>query len=173
MTTATSTTTATAESTRTVQVHRIYIRATAQAVWDAITSPDWNGKYGYGCASEFDLRPGGAYRSLSSDEMRAHGAPEQIIEGEVVEAEAPHRLVQTYRMLFTPELAAEPYTRLTYEIEEEPYGGVVKLTVTHDVTGAPAHAAQVAGEIKETGGGWAMLLSDLKSLLETGKTMAG
>ncbi|MFF3751024.1 SRPBCC domain-containing protein [Streptomyces sp. NPDC002018] len=165
--------TATAETTRTVRVHQVYIRATPQAVWDAITQPEWNARYGYRCAGEFDLRAGGAYRVLSSDEMRQHGAPEQIIEGEIVEAVPPHRLVQTYRMLFTPELAGEPFTRLTYEIEEEPYGGVTKLTVTHDVSGAPAHAAQVAGEIKEAGGGWALLLSDLKSLLETGRPMVG
>lgn len=69
--------------------------------------------------------------------MRRHGAPEQIIEGEIIEADPPRKLVQTYRMLFSPELAGEPFTRLTYEIEEEPYGGVTRLTVTHDVTGAP------------------------------------
>lgn len=103
--------------------------------------------------------------------MRRHGAPEQIIEGEIIEADPPRKLVQTYRMLFSPELAGEPFTRLTYEIEEEPYGGVTRLTVTHDVTGAPAHAAQVAGEISEAGGGWSLVLSDLKTLLETGKAM--
>ncbi|MGW6741515.1 SRPBCC family protein [Streptomyces sp. NPDC055025] len=165
--------TATAEKTTTVRIHQVYIKATPQAVWDAITQPEWNAKYGYRCVGEFELRAGGAYQVLSSDEMRRHGAPERIVEGEIIEAEPPRRLVQTYRMLFSPALAAEPFTRLTYEIEEEPYGGVIKLTVTHDVTDAPVHAAQIAGEIKESGGGWAMVLSDLKSLLETGEPMAG
>ncbi|MFJ2669548.1 SRPBCC domain-containing protein [Streptomyces sp. NPDC087525] len=163
--------TVSAQETTTVQVHRVYIRTTPQAVWDAITQPGWSERYGYRCASELDPRAGGTFRVLSSDEMRRHGAPEQIIEGEIVEADPPRRLVQTYRMLFSPELAGEPFTRLTYEIEEEPYGGVTKLTVTHDVTGAPAHAAQVAGEISEAGGGWSLLLSDLKTLLETGQAM--
>ncbi|MGK5631947.1 SRPBCC family protein [Streptomyces sp. URMC 123] len=174
MTTNTNTNTATdaAAEGRTVQVHRIYIKATPQAIWDAITKPEWAERYGYGSRVEYDLRPGGTFRALASEEMLRHGAPEQVIEGEVVEVDEPRRLVQTYRMLFGPELTAEPLTRLTYEIAED-RDGVCTLTVTHDVTGAPAHAGMVSGEIKEAGGGWSLVLSDLKSLLETGSAMAG
>ena len=67
--------TTTEPATKTVQVHRVYIKATPQAVWDAITSPEWNRRYAYRTASEYDLRPGGAYRVLTTPEMREHGAP--------------------------------------------------------------------------------------------------
>jgi hypothetical protein len=72
------------------------------------------------------------------------------------------------------ELKAEGFTRLTYEIEEIE-GGATRLTVTHDLTGAPALASMVAGESEDAGagGGWAWVLSDLKSLLETGAPLAG
>ncbi len=75
-----------------------------------------------------------------------------------------------------PTTAAEPFTTLTYEIAELPaQPGVCKLTVTHDVTGAPATAAMVAGAQEEygAGGGWAWVLSDLKTLVETGGTFNG
>ena len=74
-------------------------------------------KYGYGGRAEYDLRPGGAYRGLASAAMREHGAPEVAVDGEIVEADPPRRLVQTWRMVMDPELAAEGFTRLTYEIE--------------------------------------------------------
>jgi hypothetical protein len=72
-------------------------------------------------------------------------------------------------MLMDPSLAAEGFTRLTYEIEEAK-GGVTKLTVTHDLTNAPKLASLVAGELESggAGGGWSETLSGLKTLLETG-----
>jgi uncharacterized protein YndB with AHSA1/START domain len=152
----------------TVQVHRVFIRATPQAIWDAITSREWSERYGYGAPIEYDLRPGGAYRVLATDAMIAHGAPAVMIEGEVIEADPPRKLVQTWHALFDAETAAEETTRLTWEIEEE-RGGVSRLTVTHDVTGAPRSAVIVAGDLgKEAGGGWPFIISDLKTLLETG-----
>ncbi|MGH3621266.1 MAG: SRPBCC family protein [Sciscionella sp.] len=166
----TESTTPTATST-TVQVNRVYIKAKAQAVWDAIIKPEWNKRYGYESPGEYDLRPGGAYRALASEVMREHGAPEVIIEGEVVEVDPPRKLVQTWRAVFDPEMAAEGFTRLTWELEEE--GGVTKLTVTHELDGAPKSAAQVGGEIPDAGGGWSYILSDLKTLLETGRTLEG
>jgi len=129
-------------------------------------------KYGYGGRVEYDLRPGGAYRAFATEAMAAYGAPDVIIEGEVVEADWPRRLVQTWNALFDPEIAAEAVTRLTWEIEEGE-GGVTKLTVTHDLAGAPRVAAMVAGQVPEAGGGWSWILSDLKTLLETGKPLAG
>ena len=102
--------------------------------------------------------------------MRAQGAPEVAVDGEVIEADPPRKLVQTWRLLMLPpDQGAEGFTRLTYEIEPTD-GGVTKLTVTHDVSDAPAHAALVAGELEATGagGGWAWVLSGLKTLLETG-----
>ena len=154
----------------TTQVYRVYIKASAQAIWDAITQPEWNVRYGYQAPCEYELRPGGAYRVLPSPEMVKYGAPEVIIDGEVVEADPPHRLVQTWRALWDPEMAAEGHTRVTWEIEEQD-GGVCRLTVTHDVTDAPKSAAQLAGEIPNAGGGWSYILSDLKTLLETGNAL--
>ncbi|PXX59327.1 ArsR family transcriptional regulator [Nocardia tenerifensis] len=151
---------------RTLQVYRVYIKATPQAIWDAITKPEWTVKFGYQAPVDYDLRPGGAFRGLASEVMKEQGAPEVVIDGEVLEADPPRRLVQTWRALFL----GEDFTRLTYEIEDEGEG-VSVLTVTHDVTGAPQTAAQTAGETPGAGGGWSQTLSDLKTLLETGKAL--
>ena len=159
----------------TTHVYRVYIKATPQAIWDAITKPEWTERYGYGLRGEYALRPGGAYRALSSEAMKTEGAargfevPDVAVDGEVIEADPPRRLVQTWRLLMDPEIAAEGFTRLTYEIEEA-NGGVTKLTVTHDLKGAPKLAVLVAGdrEAEGAGGGWSWVLSGLKTLLETG-----
>ena len=155
----------------TTQVHRIYIQATPEAIWEAITSPEWSNKYGYGGSVDVDLRVGGAFRVHASEEFLAAGAPEVIVDGEVIESDPPRKLVQTWRMLMDPEMQAEGFTRLTYEIEPGQYG--TKLTVIHELEGAPKLAAMVAGKHEATGagGGWAWVLSDLKSVLETGKRL--
>ena len=162
----------------TTQVYRVYIKATPQAIWDAITDPAWTEKYGYTNLAEYDLRPGGAYRSYPSEAMKRGAAamgfpmPDVVVDGEVIEADPPRLLVQTWRMLMDPEAAEEGFTRLTYEIAEGK-GGVSKLTVTHELEGAPRLALVVGGRLEDTGagGGWAWVLSDLKSLLETGSPM--
>lgn len=154
---------------QTIQVYRVYIRATPEEIWTAITDPDWTERYGYGGRADYDLRPGGTYRGLASEAMRAHGAPEVAVDGEVIEADPPRKLVQTWRMAMVPDLAAEGFTRITYEIEPAA-GDTTKLTLTHDLTGAPGLAALVAGDQEHTGagGGWAWVLSGLKTVLETG-----
>ncbi|GIH07118.1 transcriptional regulator [Rhizocola hellebori] len=156
----------------TVQVHRVYIKATPQAIWDAITKPEWTARYGYRGLSDYDLRPGGAYVGRANEGMIAYGAPEVAVDGEVIEVDPPRKLVQTLRMLMDPSIAAEGFTRLTYEIVEGK-GGVCSLTVTHDVTGAPGMAALMRGDLEEmgAGGGWAWALSGLKTVLETGEEM--
>jgi uncharacterized protein YndB with AHSA1/START domain/DNA-binding transcriptional ArsR family regulator len=160
--------------TKTTQVYRVYIRSTPEAIWTAITDPEWNGRYGYCTPSQYDLKPGGTYRGLANDGMLGQGAPEVVVDGEVIEADPPRKLVQTWRMLMEPSLAAEGFTRLTYEIEPAA-GDVTKLTVTHDLTGTPGLAALVGGEHEATGagGGWAWVLSGLKTLLETGASLDG
>jgi uncharacterized protein YndB with AHSA1/START domain len=171
---------ATTQTTATTQVYRVHIRATPQAVWDAITKPEWTERYGYGVRAEFDLRPGGAYRAPTSEAMRRVGAErgfevtEMAVDGEVIEADPPRRLVQTWRLLMDREIAAEGFTRLTYEIDEV-QGGVTRLTVVHDLASAPKLAVLVAGslEAEGAGGGWSWVLSDLKTLLETGRPLAG
>lgn len=158
------------EKGTTTQVYRVFIKASAQAVWDAITKSEWVERYGYGGRAEFDLRPGGAYRAFASDAMKAYGSPDVIIVGEIVEADPPRRLVQTWHPVWDPQSEAEPPTRLTWEIDEQP-GGMTRVTVVHDVAGAPGVAKMVAGEVPDAGGGWSYVLSDLKTLLETGTSM--
>jgi uncharacterized protein YndB with AHSA1/START domain/DNA-binding transcriptional ArsR family regulator len=162
----------TATNTETTKVFRVHIKATPEAIWQAITTPEWTQRYGYRAVSEYDLRPGGTYRGLANEGMKAMGAPDLVVEGEVLEVDPPRRLVQTWRMLFEPGQAAEPMTRLTWEVEPLA-DGVCRLTVVHDLTDAPLHAALVTGEhVESAGGGWPFILSDLKSLLETGTPMS-
>lgn len=159
------------ETATTTQVARVYIKASPEKIWDAITDPEWNERYGYPGRSEYDLRPGGAFRAVAPPDAVAMGMPEVVADGEVVEADPPRRLVQTWRFLYEP-LLSEGFTRLTWDIEEDD-GGVTRLTVTHELENAPMTAEQVASvaRIFEGGGGWTMILSDLKSLLETGSPM--
>ena len=160
------------ETAVTTQVYRVYIKASAEAIWDAITDPEWTKKYGYHGRNEYDLRPGGAFRGLATAEMIAIGTPEVVVDGEVVEADPPRKLVQTWRFNWSPELIAEGFTRVTWEIAEED-GGIAQLTVTHELDGAPLVSAQVASvaPLAQGGGGWTWILSDLKTLLETGKAL--
>jgi uncharacterized protein YndB with AHSA1/START domain len=165
--------TTTTETRVTTQLYRVYIKATPEAIWDAITKPEWTEKYGYGVRAEYDLRPGGAYRGFTNEGMRSMGAPDVAVDGEVLESDPPRKLVQTWRMVMDSEVAAEGFTRLTYEIEESK-GGVTKLTVIHDLEGAPKLATLVSGALEDSGagGGWSWVLSGLKTLLETGESFA-
>ena len=156
------------------QVFKITIKATPQAIWDAITKPEWSERYAYGGRVSYELKAGGKYHHEASPEMKAMGAPDKVIVGEVVESDPPRKLVQTWHPLFTPEMIAEPPTRLTYEIQAH-QSGVCTVTITHDTEGAPMVAGMVSGggDPDQGGGGWPWVLSDLKSLLETGKRMSG
>ena len=173
-------TTNTAVST---QVYRIYIRASAEAIWQAITDPEWTNRYGYTGYAHYDLRPGGAYTVEANEEFKAAAAaqgfpcPDIVVDGEVIEADAPHKLVTTWRMLMDPTCVAEGFTRVTYEIEPKD-GGFCALTLTHELDDShPTIAELVSGQMDRGGegggGGHAWVLSDLKSLLETGSTLAG
>lgn len=152
-------------------VFRVWIRSTPQEVWDAIVDPAFNSRYGYGLPSEYDLRPGGLFLVRQPEQMVAQGAPAVMIDGEVLEVDAPKRLVQTWHANFTPETSAEPPQRVTYELEEEGEG-IVILTVTHDLEAAPATGVFITGDAELGGkGGLPMMLSDLKTYLETGASM--
>ena len=101
---------------------------------------------------DFDLRPGGALpvaHDRSDGEPRRRGElPDVIIDGEVVEADPPHRLVHTFRMLMDPGMAQEPSTRITYEIKE--LRRICSLTLTHELEGAPNLASLVPGDRRST-----------------------
>ncbi len=165
-------------ATTTTQVYRVWIKAGPEKIWQAIVDPEWNTRYGYAAPGFYDLKPGGSYRSTPNEgmiqyaEQNGFPMPETIVDGEVVEVDPPRLLKQTWRLAMDPRTAAEPFTTVTYLIEEsKTQPGVCKLTVTHELTDAPATAAMVSGSLEEgAGGGWAWILSDLKSLVETGKT---
>lgn len=162
------------------QVYRVYIRATPQAIWDAITKPEWTSRYGYTGLADYDLRPGGSYKIRPTEDFRkaseeqGFALPEAIIKGEVLESDPPRRLVTTFRMLTDPEIADEAVTKVTHEIEEGP-NGVCSLTLIHELEGAPKLALLVGGsrEAEGAGGGYPWILSDLKTLLETGTSFSG
>ena len=139
-------------------VHQVYIRATPEEIWEAITKPEFTLKYFYGTRVESDLRVGSPflYRAADSEEL--------IVEGEVLESDPPRRLSVSWQFLYDPELAAEEPGRVTWEIEPQD-GGYCKFTAVHEGLG-PKAAAQVKG-------GWPYIVSGLKTLLETGKPLAG
>jgi len=138
---------------QTTQVYQVFIQATPEAIWEAITTPEFTAKYFHG--ARISVTPD-SYRSLSpADELWGDDA--------VLEFDPPRRLVHGWRSLYAPELAAEETSRVSWELEPRD-GGVTLLTVVHDqLEGAPKTAASVAGV------GWMYVLSGLKTLLETGK----
>jgi uncharacterized protein YndB with AHSA1/START domain/DNA-binding transcriptional ArsR family regulator len=141
------------------QVYQIFIRATPEQVWDAITKPEFTAQYFYGSRVETSGKSGAPIRHHSQDGTTLWG--DDII----IESDPPRRLVHTWRSLYDPELAAEPSSRVTWELEPRP-DGVTKLTVIHDeLEKAPKTAAHVAG-------GWMFIISGLKTVLETGTALA-
>jgi uncharacterized protein YndB with AHSA1/START domain len=172
------TTTETAQATGTTQIHRVYIKAEPERIWQAIIDPEWNARYGYAAPASYELAAGGTYQALASDEMKQASAamgwdlPDIVVDGEVLEADPPRRLVQTWRMAMDPTAKAEGFSRLTWEIEGPGQDGVCRLTVTHEFGDMPTLAAMTSGNNafgEMGGGGWPWILSDLKTLLETGE----
>ena len=139
----------------TTQVYAVFVRATPEQIWDAITKPEFTSKYFYGSVIESTWTAGEPYLGWSSDHSQ------QYVDGEIVEATPPHKLVTTWRALYDPETAAEPPSRVTWEIE--PVGDSCRLTVTHDQLREGAN--------EQLYGGWPMILSGLKTWLETGELL--
>jgi len=133
-----------------------FIRATPEAVWRALTESAFTTRYYYGSTVESDWQPGSSYRYAIDGET--------AIEGEIVEADRPRRLVMTFSAVWDPALAADASTRLTWELE--PAGpGVTRLTVVHGgFEGETETYRQVTG-------GWSWIVAGLKSLLETGEPL--
>lgn len=138
----------------TEKVFEIYIRATAERLWEAITDADSRRRYNFGVAVSSDWQEGSRYELCTPDGR-------VIAEGENLEVEAPHRLVQSFTALWSDDVRREGTSRVTWEIE--PVGDSCRLTVTHDQLREDAH-----GEIY---GGWPQILSGLKTLLETGESL--
>ena len=146
------------EAAESRMVFQIYIRANVEKVWEAITQTEFRRQYFYGSTIESDFRPGSPLRSVSPD-------GELWGDDVVLECEPPHLLSHSWRSLWDPEAADEPASRVTWRVEPQD-GGVSKLTVTHDqLEQSPATARGVSG-------GWAFIISGLKSVLETGEPLA-
>jgi uncharacterized protein YndB with AHSA1/START domain len=144
----------------TTQVYQVFIKATPEQIWEAITTPEFTEKYFYGSRVKSTLEVGSRYGGWSSDETQ------QLVDGEVLEADPPRRLSTTWRALYDPDTAAEPYSRVSWEIEAQE-GGYSKLTVVHDQLDESLKTAE------SVAGGWSYVLSGLKTLLETGEPLAG
>ncbi|HEV2216512.1 MAG TPA: SRPBCC domain-containing protein [Candidatus Dormibacteraeota bacterium] len=141
------------------QVYQVFIRATADQVWDAITRPEFTSRYFFGSQVHTTGEAGTPIRHESPDGEKLW-ADEMVLE-----SERPRRFVHTWRALYDEEMAEEPRSRVTWEIEQLP-DGVTKLTVIHDQLDlSPKTAASVAG-------GWMLVLSGLKTLLETGEPLS-
>jgi uncharacterized protein YndB with AHSA1/START domain len=138
------------------QVYAVYIQATPEQIWEALTRPEFTQKYFYGSRVRTDLTPGSPFEMYDGDDK------EQLVDGEVLESEAPKRLTVSWRFLYDPELAAEEPSQVTWEIEPQD-GGYCKFTAVHSELGAKT-AEHVAG-------GWPWIVSGLKTLLETGKSL--
>jgi uncharacterized protein YndB with AHSA1/START domain len=168
-----------AEMPATTLSYTVFVKGSPEAIWSAITDPDQAARYGYGGRLELDTQAGGTWRTFATEEMKQYGMPDVVVSGEVAEVEAPRRLVQTWQAHFSPVLEAEPVGRVTWETAPAqplmfPGGGVTQLTLTHELDeGAKQTAAIVSGAEADAGGGWALVLSDLKTLVETGSSLAG
>jgi len=148
-------------------VYVTYIRSTPEKVWAALTDPQTTKKYWFGITAESDFKPGSPWALKFEDGRTADT-------GEILEADPPRRLVVRWRNEFKPEIKAAGWSRCTMEVELVDYypryaertvdgGKAVKLTITHEAeteAGAPL--------IEAVSTGWPKVLSNLKSLLETG-----
>jgi uncharacterized protein YndB with AHSA1/START domain len=137
------------------KVFEIYVKTTPERLWEAITSSEMRAKYNFGIGVESDWTPGSHYRAGHAR------APGLISEGENLEVEPPRRLVQSFTALWSDDVKREGTSRVTWEIE--PVADSCRLTVTHDQLPENAN--------NELYGGWPMILSGLKTLLETGETL--
>ena len=143
------------EDTTMEKVFEIYIKTTPQRLWEAITNPKMRRTYNFGVGVESDWTLGSRYQGISPQ------APSAIVEGENVEVDPPRRLVQTFRALWSDDVKRQGTSRVTWEIE--PVGDSCRLLVTHDQLHDDANP--------ELYGGWMMILSGLKTLLETGESL--
>jgi uncharacterized protein YndB with AHSA1/START domain len=135
------------------KVFEIYIKTTPERLWEAITSNEMRPTYSFGNSIETDWEVGSPYQ------MTNPGAPGPLAEGENLEVDPPHRLVQTMTALWGEDVVAEGTSRVTWEIEQ--VEDSCRLTVTHDQLREGAN--------DQLFGGWPMILSGLKTLLETGE----
>lgn len=140
---------------QTTQVYQLFIKATPERVWEAITQPEFTVRYFHGARIE-----------VTPDHYDSRGPNGEIWgDAQTFEFDPPTRLVHGWRSMYDDELGQERESRVTWEIEPQD-GGYCLVTVTHDqLEGAPRTAESVSGV------GWMMVLSGLKTLLETGEPL--
>ena len=137
------------------KVFEIYIKTTPERLWEAITDSEMRQKYTFGVGIRSDWTTGSGYEAVHE------GGGIRISEGENLEVEPPRRLVQSFNALWSDDVQSEGTSRVTWDIE--PVGDSCRLTVTHDQLREGAN--------DEIYGGWPMILSGLKTLLETGELL--
>jgi uncharacterized protein YndB with AHSA1/START domain len=130
-----------------------YIRTTPERLWTALTNPEFMKQYWFGMRCESEWTPGSSWR-LISGEGQVYDA------GEIIESDPPHRLVIRWQHQNRPELKAEGDSICTMEIE--PSGSAVKLSITHTIE------RERSKLLEAVSGGWPKVISNLKSLLESG-----
>jgi uncharacterized protein YndB with AHSA1/START domain/DNA-binding transcriptional ArsR family regulator len=135
-------------------VFEIYIKTTPERLWEAITDPKLRARYSFGVETHSEWRAGSSYKAAVPGVV-------DIAAGENLEVDPPHRLVQTFNALWSDDVRAAGTSRVTWEIV--PVGDSCQLTVIHDRLAADANP--------ELYGGWPMILSGLKTLLETGESL--
>ncbi len=135
-------------------VYEIFIRTTPEKLWRALTEPEFTRQYFHGSEIRSKLEKGAPFLSTTVDGTK-------LVDGDVLECDPPRRLVHTWRVHWDPALSHELST-VSYEIEQK--GENCKLTVTHEIGAAPLTSEQVKR-------GWPAILSNLKTLIETGKPM--
>ena len=140
---------------RVEKVFEIYIKTTPERLWEAITDSEIRSKYNFGVHIDSDWTPGSPYETSHP----TNNGP--LVEGENLEVDPPRRLVQSMRALWGEDVKREGTSRVTWEIEA--VGDSCRLTVTHDELREGAN--------DELYGGWPMILSGLKTWLETGETL--
>ncbi len=135
-------------------VFEIYIKTTPERLWEAITSEQMRARYSFGVGTVSEWTQGSEYKSSVPGVI-------DIASGENLEVDRPRRLVQSFTALWSEDVQKEGTSRVTWEIE--PVGTSCRLRVTHDQLGEDAN--------NELYGGWPMILSGLKTLLETGEDL--
>jgi uncharacterized protein YndB with AHSA1/START domain len=134
-------------------VYVTYIRTTPEKLWAALTGAEFQKQYWFGCRCESEWQAGSPWKLVYPDGRIADS-------GEIVEAKPPRRLVIRWRNEWNPELKAEGFSLCTMELE--PSAGAVKLSITHSLD------RDASKFITAVSGGWPKVLSNLKSLLESG-----
>jgi uncharacterized protein YndB with AHSA1/START domain len=137
-------------------IYVIYIRTTPEILWQALTEPEFTRRFWCETHQESEWKPGASWCVMTPDGRVGDS-------GEIVEIDPPRRLVLTWRNELFPDVRAEGYSRVTYELENQ--GEAVKLTLIHEMDKPRSKL------IESTSGGWPAILSSLKSLLETGESL--